>query len=201
MAVLSVGDHINVAIVHVFDSVDEQINVFDLQVSTGAVAPQADITQDIIDMFSLVYATIEDDITDNLRCVELRYRNVTLGEPTRYAPWTGSYIGGTGSADSLPPQNAALVILRTETVNVQGKKYLPTFTEPSQANGVLTAGALADVQDFCDALFAVLTGPLTSADFLPGVYSRKLSDLKVVSSAQPRPQLAIQRDRRIGRGS
>lgn len=201
MAVLSVGDHINVAIVHVFDSVDEQINVFDLQVSTGAVAPQDDITQDIIDMFSTVYATIAEDITDNLRCVELRYRNVTLDEPTRYAPWNGAYVGGLGTADSLPPQNSALVILRTDTRGVQGKKYLPTFTEPTQANGVLTSGTLDDVQDFCDALFSSLTGPLTSVDFLLGVYSRKLGDMVIASAAQPRPQMAIQRDRRIGRGS
>lgn len=199
--VVTVGDVFEVAVVHTFNLSDEQVNVFRFKVTTGGVPTEAEFADDIVEWFANMYAEIGGDMSNDIDPLELRYRDITHDLATVYVPWVGSYGGGTGTADALPPQNAALVLERTGTKNVVGKKYLPTFTEATQVGGVIGATNLGHIDNWCTYLLSGTAFSISGIEWMPYVHSRSLgSDIKVLA-AQPRVQMAIQRRRRVGRGS
>lgn len=76
----------------------------------------------------------------------------------------------TGTAELLPHGVCGLVRAYTEYPRTIGRKYIPGFMEGASADGVWTAGQIADMGDFAEAWDnqAIIDG---SNVLLPGVYS------------------------------
>lgn len=201
MALPGLGDVIEIAMVHVFDSVDEQINVWNAKVAVAGGGSENDFNDDLLEMLGGMYAIVESDISDRVAVTEIRWRNVTDDGPTIFVPWAGTYTGGTGSGDALPPQVAALLLLRTGVKGVQGRKYLPTYTEPTQSGGILTAGTLGRLQTFAAEVASQQDLTLTEISLAFHVWSKVHGQSYPVSAVQARQRVAIQRRRSVGRGS
>lgn len=201
MAMPGLGDDFEAAVVHRFNGVDEQINVWAFNVGVAGTGSQGDFEDDLIEFLTAVYQEIESDISDKIVVEELRWRNITDDGPTQFVPWHGPYVGGTGSGDALPPQVSALMLLRTGVKGVQGRKYMPAYTEPTQSGGLLTTAALGRLQ----AAAAVAIGPwsmtITGMQINAIVWSRSHGQAYDVAAIQARQRLAIQRRRAVGRGS
>lgn len=202
MAIPGLGDLVEVACVHTFNGVDEMINVWHLHVAVAGSGSETDFSEDLITLFGGLYGNIEDEMSNKVDAQEIRWRNVTDDGPTIFVPWIGGgYNGGTGTADALPPGTTALILERTGTKGVQGKKYMPVFTEPTQDAGTLTPEAYTHLQDVADLLETQQPLLETAIEVTFHVYSRTLGNDFPITAGQARPQLAYQRRRRAGRGS
>jgi hypothetical protein len=201
MALPGLGDLIEVAVVHVFGASDEQINVYHNHVAVAGTGSDADFDDDLIELYTNLYQIIEIDISTDVNIVELRWRNVTDNTPARFVPWTGLYTGGTNGGDPLPPGDTAMLLLRTGVLNVQGRKYLPSFGETTQSGGVWGAATLGRMNAFANILTQQEPLANTGIELVWHVYSRSTGLDYPVINATGRPVVAYQKRRKQGRGS
>lgn len=103
-------------------------------------------------------------------------------------------VAGTDSGNSLPPNSAAVLSIRTAKIgrSFRGRMFLPP---PSEAD---TAGNLveADAQAIADAFAALAnaTAGLSGGGYI-GVYSKKLSEFNDATDAKVDRRLRVQRRR------
>lgn len=201
MAIPGLGDIIEVVMTHKHNNIDDVINVWHLKVAVAGSGTELQLSADLIDMFTDIYAVIEADICTTIDPVQLSWRNVTDDGPMNFQAWSGTYTGGTNSGDCLPPGATALMLLRTGTKGVLGRKYLPPFGESRQADGVWGAATITNLGTLAGLLDNQFSLPLTSLEVVFVVWSRTQGQAFNVSSAQGQPLVAYQRRRRPGRGS
>lgn len=201
MALPGLGDLFEVTVVHVFNSVDEQVSVYHNHVAVAGTGDDADFAEDLIELYGSLYEIIEQDMPGEVDIVELRWRNVTDDGPTQFIPWVGTYGGGIGTGDPLPPGATALLLLRTGIKNVQGRKYLPVFMETTQSGGIWGSGTQGRLNAFAGVLDNQMPLAVTGMEVTWHVYSRESGLDYPVTGAQARPMVAYQRRRRAGRGS
>lgn len=195
------NDILEIAAVHTYNGVDEVINVWHVRRSVAGSSTESDTDEDIQGGMRDLYTTIESSISSDVVTVELRWRNITQNGPTRFIAFNNTYTGGLGTGDMLPPGVAALLIMRTGTVGVQGKKYLPPFTEPSNNGGTLIGVGAVDMNNLATQVMTGFDGDGTALHYNFVVYSRTLGTAHSLISALKRPTFAYQRRRRAGRGS
>lgn len=198
---VSPGDTIEVACVHVFNNVEEVINVWHMTTMGGGTMDDVTADGDIAGQMGFMYSEIDSIISNSVDATEIRWRNLTADGPTRFIGWGAGYVGGTASAEALPPGDTLLLLLRTGVKNVQGRKYFPPFTEAAQSNGVWGAGTITAMGAFTSEVEAGFGGSVSLVDWEFRVYSRALGTAHPIIGTRVQPIVAYQRRRRQGRGS
>jgi hypothetical protein len=96
---------------------------------------------------------------------------------------------GHAVGDSLPPQNAVVVSLRSGTKGGRrrGRFYFPGITEQSQANGVFAGLQLASVQELADGILGRYGPSGTNAEYRLVVYSPEILTFPEPKPKKPRP--------------
>lgn len=198
---VTVGDIIRVAARHKWNNIDDVVNVFHVNVGAipGVGGNNTLFLQDVRAWLISAYTEIQGEMSSEVEPGDITAYNITDDEPIGQISW-GAYTGGSGTGDGLPPGVAALVLWRTTVKRTVGKTYLPPFTEGQQANGSLTAGALAAVDQFG----TTLRDPFTGANMYQvafAIYKRSAGTTHVPTGHTASPILAYQRRRRPGTGS
>jgi hypothetical protein len=119
--------------------------------------------------------------------------------------------------DSLPPQNAAVVSLRTGTKGGRrrGRFYFPGLVETGQANGILGGTQYGAILALAEGIINAYGPSGTNAEYRLVVYSPEVLTFKPPKEKKPRPgriisqvtsaqvanTVATQRRRGIGVGS
>lgn len=148
-------------------------NVFNAVV-TGGGSPWAD--SDIIDDAEVWLDTMYDNITlscsDELAGNEvIVYKYDPIGDDwdeVGSQSWTWA---PSVAVDQLPRGVAALARLWTTDPDVQGKKYLPGFTEQAVTDGLLVAGSITNILAFAADWYNPFVGGTSGATWTPGVWS------------------------------
>lgn len=141
---------------------------------TGASPPysDSDIADDCEDWLDNMYdnltASLSDELNGNATTV---YKWDAAGQDwdevfSQSFTWTPTNVG-----EQLPRGNAALCRLWTDDPDVQGKKYLPGWTEGNITDGVFTGGVLTTLLAYALDWYTPFVGAATGATFTPGVWS------------------------------
>jgi hypothetical protein len=104
----------------------------------------------------------------------------------------------SGSGDDLPNQCSAFVIGNTSRPKTKGKIFAWPFTEASQADGILVAGALTALGNFAGQYIS--DQPVGGDDLLSGVVRELVNAWYDFSSADYDDVIGTQRRRRRGVG-
>lgn len=137
---------------------DEQVNVFYWQWVAGT-GQEADVLLEMDARLGALYSAINDHVTDGLRYVGAEIDNLTQDSKVGFIDDWASAIGTGGANDEpLPVQCTALVLGLTAKLRVQGRKYLPLFTEAASVGGSWSGAVLIALQDFLDLWVAAFLG-------------------------------------------
>jgi hypothetical protein len=156
---------------------------------------------DIQDILAAGYELVAGKQTSSLTTDALHVMNVTQDESYGDVNWGAAYTGGEDDeGEYLPGPVSALGTVVTLLPRVQGRKFLPGFTETNMMDGKFGGGTIADVLDFMEWFYLTTHGAGDAVcDF--GLYNPDLERwtpaYAVAASAIP----AYQRRRRIGVGS
>lgn len=148
-------------------------NVFNCKV-TGASPPYADsdIADDCEDWLDNLYANLTDYCSDQIDGNEvLVYKYDAVGDDwdeVMSQSWVWDPIV---LIDQMPRGVAGLTRLWTVDPDVQGKKYLPGFTEGSFADGLFQALELTAMLAFAADWYLPFVGAASGATFTPGIWS------------------------------
>lgn len=118
-----------------------------------------------------------------------------VGFTGRIAAWDGS-----GTAEALPPQLAALLTFRTSTARRLGRKYLPPFTVTQLDDGRWGAGTVSVLRDLAE-LFTGSSETAEDWDIRYVVRSSSGAGSSLPTSYIVRDVPSTQRSRKIGVGS
>lgn len=176
---------------------DIAANSFSVKIDTiiGTDQDVLDDVQEYIDkVFNAAPGTISSEYTGGRVTVE----NVTQDkfENDLTLTWAGS-----NAADALPPTVAALIVGRTATKRVQGRKYIVGIDQDGENNGVWIAATITFLEAIADAYWNPFTG-LAGTVMTPGVISGPLG-MKVLIPFTGRSVVSsnrTMRTRTIGRG-
>lgn len=195
------GDIIRVACRHLFEGVDEQINVFHFTVEDGPAVPEdGALLADISTFVSDAYLNIDNYMSSAVAAQDITVYNVTDDYPLGVVGWSNGYVGGLAVGDGLPPGVAALYLWRTAVKRVLGKTYLPTFAESTQNRGSLDSTTRTAMSDFGTDLKTITVQP-NEYSFLLGVWSREAGQMRPIVSHAPGLKVGYQRRRKAGVGS
>lgn len=148
-------------------------NVFNSKVSGGS-PPYADtdIADDAEDWLDNMYANLTAGTSDELNGNQvLVYKWDIVGadwDEVQSQSWTWT---PTNVGEQLPRGIAGLINLWTEDPDVQGKKYIPGWTEGNITDGLFNAGVVTDMLDFAVDWLTPFVGAASGATFTPGVWS------------------------------
>lgn len=148
-------------------------NVYNAVV-TGGSSPYADsdIADDAEDWLDNMYANLTTSVTDNLdgnSVTVYKYDAVDDDWDEVFSQsWTWNPSNVT---ENLPRACAGLVRLWTSDPDVQGKKYIPGFTEGNVEDGLISAGLLTNMIAYGVDWWTPFVGAASGATFTPGVWS------------------------------
>ena len=148
-------------------------NVFNC-VATGGSPPfdDQDVVDDMEDWLDNMYANITANCSEELdgnEVVVYKYDSVDDDwDEVGSQSWTWN---PGASIDQLPRGVAGLVRLWTTDPDVQGKKYLPGFTENSITDGLFVAGVVTVLLAFGVDWLTPFVGAASGATFNPGIWS------------------------------
>lgn len=148
-------------------------NVFNCKVAGGS-PPYADtdIADDAEDWLDNMYANIVASCSDELDGNEvLVYKYDAVGDDWDEVQSQSWIWDPTSAVDQLPRGVAALIRLWTTDPDVQGKKYLPGFTEGAVVDGLISAGNLTNMLAFAADWYLPFVGAASGATFTPGIWS------------------------------
>jgi hypothetical protein len=169
----------------------------------GIVTLGEDDSPDLIvqDILAAGYALVSGKQTTAITADALNVMNLTQDESYGDINWGAAYTGGEDDeGEYLPGPVSALGSVITLLPRVQGRKFVPGFTETNLMDGKFGGGTIADVLDFMEWFYLTTHGEGDAVcDF--GLYNPELERwtpaYAVAASAIP----AYQRRRRIGVGS
>lgn len=148
-------------------------NVFNCVV-TGGSPPytEQDVIDDMEDWLDDMYANIvgscSDEIAGNSVTV---YKYDAIDEDWDEVggqSWTWAPFSAT---DQLPRGVAGLINLWTTDPDVQGKKYIPGFTEGNNIDGLLSSGTITSLLAFALDWLTPFVGGASGGTFTPGIWS------------------------------
>lgn len=202
MASIALADIIRAAVRHKFDGVDDQVNVMHF-VMLDAPAAETDqqILTDIAETIGDFYATFASHMSNLIEPVGIDFYNVTDDGPLGQYPFPGTYGGGTGSGEALPPHDTVLMLFPTAFKRRVGRIYLPTMTEAVQNRGQLTSGLITSLDAAASLFLSAQAGTITSLAYEYRVYSRSNGTADAPTGWRPSSRVAVQRRRKEGRGS
>lgn len=181
-----------------YTSAADIVNVLHLKVGTDTPTAWSDVAADIAGFLVAMYDPIISHMATGVVHAGTQVQNVTQG--TILPPLSSTaYLDGTNVGDALPPQITCLCLFHTLYSRVQGRIYLPTFTETEQTAGAWSAGVVSDVEDALDYLLLpqTMVNGTTLRYCVQSTSHGALYPLSRAMVTSPR----VQRRRRIGAGS
>lgn len=148
-------------------------NVYNCVV-TGGTPPYDDqeVIDDMEDWLDDMYANITANVSDELDGNSVIVYVYDAGDDDWDEVGSQTFTWNpSGTADQLPRGVAALVRLYTTDPDVQGKKYLPGFTELAVADGLISAGTLTAMLALAADWYLPFVGTASGATFTPGIWS------------------------------
>lgn len=148
--------------------------------------------------FQAMYTTIAADITST---VDNSNNDVFTWNGTEWVLaglWHGSFTGTNTTSDALPRQMAAVVIAKTTTKRVQGRKFIGGYCEDSGAGGQLTTAVHGRLEDFGNIWTAPFTG--TAHGLQGGVFHKLTSTFIPFIGYRADQIMGTQRRRKHGVG-
>lgn len=148
-------------------------NVFNA-VLTGGGSPwaDADVIDDAEAWLDNMYANLSSDVSDEIDGNEvIVYKYDALDDDwdeVGSQAWTWN---PTQTSEQLPRGVAALARLWTTDPDVQGKKYLPGYTETSIVDGLFAASPITNILAFAADWYNPFTGASSGATWTPGIWS------------------------------
>ncbi len=192
-------DVLEVAVIHVNDGVDQQVNTYQFQKTDGTPTSDADLLTDVSTVIETIYLLVQAIITVRNVLADVVVRNVTQG---LLVGSTGgaTYAGGSAVGDQWPNGATAMTFFKTNVPRVILKKYWPAGVITNLSPGgnpdaaVLAAEALAA---------AVLLAPFVELNttLVYGYLSPKTLSFEVPSTGHVPLIMAYQRRRKAGVGS
>lgn len=148
-------------------------NVYNAKISGGGGPyDDIDVADDAVDWLDNMYLNITANCSDEIAgnsCIVYKYDTAGLDwDEVTSQVW--NWNPGVTS-DYLPRAVAALLRLWTTDPDVQGKKYLPGFTEDVNDDGLFGAGVLVNLLAFAADWYTPFVGAATGATFTPGIWS------------------------------
>jgi hypothetical protein len=178
-------------------------NVFNAVV-TGGGSPwaDADVVADALEWVEDMYAHIVTSLSDEIDGSQVQvYLYDSVDDDWDEVGTTAWVFNPSGATDQLPRGVAALINAKTQDPDVQGKKYVPGFTESSVADGLYTAGVITILGDFADEWLTGFVGGTSAADWQPGVWSVVDTVFRFATGVSIIPTIpAYQRRRKRGVG-
>ena len=200
MADIDAGDILEVTVKGRFDQTDDVINVYHAEITDAQGESKAEALVWVGEWFTDLAEAIEDLVSNDYLVVEIHVQNVT--QDTFIGVITVG-VSGSNVGETLPPHVTALVMARTATAGVCGRKYLPPFGEDTQDNGTWSGttntalDAFAAVWEVSKTASNNVIGIGRVATFVAGVFStsREIIATKAIRDTRS------QRRRQLGRGS
>jgi hypothetical protein len=185
------------------------VNVFHMRCEATGTNTDANLMDDIDAHMNSLYSGMAAQLNSVSDPYDIRYDLVELVGGVEHVvrnigtrTWTLTSPPAQ-SGDTIPPQDAAIVNMRTTLPKVFGRKYLGPFGEGNTGNGTFNASALTALANFGIALLATYNG--TNFDLFKGVLSSKATgDPNLFATFVGYVVNALsgtQRRRRINRGS
>lgn len=200
MADVDINDVIEVTAKGKFNTADDIINVYQAKITDPQGGTKAETLSWVGEYLVAIGTPLNPLFHPTYELVELIVENLTQNT------FLGQIVVGTigtNLSEALPPQVCALVMARTPTPAIDGRKYLGPFGEDTQSQGIWTAGTLTALQAFAtvweDVFVAVnlVTGVaviVTKVPLMPPV-EHTIEGTRVILTTR------TQRRRTIGRGS
>lgn len=148
-------------------------NVFNAVV-TGGAGPwdDSDIADDAEAWLDNMYANLTSGMSDEIdgnEVVVYKYDTVHDDWDEVFSQsWT---FDPTGATDQIARGVAGLVRLWTTDPDVQGKKYIPGWTDGNMADGLYTGPSLVNFLAFAADWYLPFAGAVSGATWTPGVWS------------------------------
>ncbi len=129
----------------------DSINVYHWRMIIEGGGGEQDVLEDIDARLGGLYSAVNDQISDSQTPIGAEVDNITQGTKVGFTnDWAVALGSGGANDDVLPVQSTALVLGLTPVLRVQGRKYLPPFTESATVGGVWTAAIIADLDAYAD---------------------------------------------------
>jgi hypothetical protein len=170
---ISDGDILRIVASFLWTDGNVNQNVFNVEVSGGGGPyPDTDVVDDAEDWLDDMYLNIVNNMSDEIDGNEvIVYKWDTIGQDWDEVGSQSWTYDPAGTDDQLPRGVAALVRLWTTDPDVQGKKYIPGFTENAVADGLFGAGIITNLLAFAADWYLPFVGAGSGATFTPGVWS------------------------------
>ncbi len=192
-------DVIEVAVVHVNDGVDQQVNVYQFQKTDATPTLDADLLIDVAQVVQAIYTLLVSLITVRNVLSDVIVRNKTQGVLIGSADG-GTYVGGTAVGDAWPNGAAGMTFWKTNIPRVIMKKYWPS--------GVATDLSPGGNPDSVWLANMILVGILMLVPFIEanttlqyGYLSPKTLSFELPGTAHVPQVMSYQRRRKAGTGS
>lgn len=168
----------------------------------GSPFDDGDVVDDAVSWVGLMFAEVVGLISDECDGSQVQVYKYDSGDDdfdeVGTAPWTWN---PTATDHQLPRGVAALLNAKTVDPDVQGKKYIGGFTEGGLVDGLWPGTTITDLATFGDEWVVPFTGAVSGADWSPGVWSPKHTDIFLFSGQNIVPAIpAYQRRRKRGVG-
>lgn len=201
---ISAGDVLRVvAIMYWLDGNTVQ-NVFNAVV-TGAGGPwdDADIVDDALAWMNSVYSNLTSQLSQDLDGSEVAvYEYDPVDEDWDEVGKASWSFAPSSASGYLPRGVAGLINAGTLDPDVQGKKYVGGLTTAAISSGLLVGATVTALGNFADDWLTAFTGSVSGADWTPGVWSVKNSNLHPFWGDYTIPTIpAYQRRRKRGVGA
>jgi len=177
-------------------------NVYHYVCDFAGEVEEEDCITDILAQMDSMYDTIQPEIPSDVTFVDIDIMNVVREYVYAARPWPNQTVGG-GTGDTMPEQNCALVVGRTNRTKTVGRKFLGPFIEAANNDGAWRSTLTAMLADYIDQYLADIVVGL-SQRLVPGVahyFNNVFQRFTEFSEAYTSSGVYTQRRRRRGVGS
>ena len=200
MADIDVNDILEIAVLGRFNTTDDVINVYHVEITDAQGESKAEALSAITEWFAGLAAEVEVLVSNDYLVVELKVTNLTQ---STFIGIVTIGVSGGNAGETLPPHVTALIMARTTAAGVCGRKYLPPMGEDQQDNGTWSGTANTALDAFAafwETAFTATNNVALIARIvtkIAGVFStsREIVSTKVIRDTRS------QRRRQLGRGS
>lgn len=139
--------------------------VYHFKVNTFVMGPDSDVANDFKTFMEALYLTIAGLQSTTTVGEFVKVTNLTQRE--RVGQLGLTYAGTVPGGEILPPQCAAEVLVSLKKLRSTARKYIGPLAETIQADGILTAAAVANLTDFLAMYITNFNGAITGNTYEP----------------------------------
>lgn len=197
---VNAGDIIGATVLSRFNNVSDVQNVYTVRVLSAVTTEEADVLEDLIDLFEALYTILAPIISVLTTFNGIRAVNRSALTDIGVADFSALTVGSAGG-DSMPPQCCTGVTLYVPTLGRFGRKFIGVPSETNAgAAGLLAAGTITVAASFAAELLENQVAASGNV-YQFGIGQDDGSDFLQFTSAAVTPTVVTQRRRRAGVGS